>query len=160
MITRSSAEWVLLSQVYHRVLAHSPSPESAKLDISDARQNGQVRLRAELREIRAQPGVRLTLGEKAPEPPHVVWSDYIIPPNTRFESIDWEQSRASRRDPDTKSMFMYVNIVVHRDDVLARWPAKSGQLGGDELFTLKPALWGNSIDLKVLVRRCRDWWRR
>jgi hypothetical protein len=56
MITRSSAEWVLLSQVYHRVLAHSPSPESAKLDISNARQNGQVRLRAELREIRAQPG--------------------------------------------------------------------------------------------------------
>jgi hypothetical protein len=29
-----------------------------------------------------------------------------------------------------------------------------------DLLTLKPALWGMSIDLKELARRIRDWWKR
>ena len=58
MITSESAEWVLLSEVYHHVLAQSPSPESAKMAISTARKNGRLRLRAELREHKARPRCR------------------------------------------------------------------------------------------------------
>jgi hypothetical protein len=43
MITKSNAQWVLLSQVYHHVLSQSPSPEFAKFEISAARRNGQLR---------------------------------------------------------------------------------------------------------------------
>ena len=155
MITKASAEWVLLSQVYHHVLAKSPSPESAQMGIVDAWRNGQLRLRAELREHKAQPGLRLAPGEKPPQPPPTVTQDYAIPPNTKFDDpLNWERSRAMRRDHVTKSLFEYVGIVAHRDDVLARWPA-----AGSELFSLKPGWRGMHIDLKELGRRIRDWWR-
>jgi len=36
LITSASAEWILLSVVYHYVLAQSPYPESAKITISTA----------------------------------------------------------------------------------------------------------------------------
>ena len=36
MITAASSEWVLLSAVYHHVLARNPSPEAAKLAIVSA----------------------------------------------------------------------------------------------------------------------------
>jgi hypothetical protein len=55
MITSTSSEWVLLSEVYHHVLAQSPSPESAKMTISTAIRNGRLRVRADLREHKAQP---------------------------------------------------------------------------------------------------------
>jgi hypothetical protein len=125
MITKSTAEWVPLSQVYHHVLAQSPSPESTKIEISITRRNGQLRLRSQLREHRALPGLRLAPGEKPPQTPPVITSDYVIPSDMRFDSFDWERNKAFRHDHVTKSLFEYVEIVVHRDDVLARWPASN-----------------------------------
>ncbi len=55
LITTASDDWVLLSVVYHYVLAQSLSPEAAKIAISTARRNGQLRLRAEVREHEARP---------------------------------------------------------------------------------------------------------
>jgi hypothetical protein len=52
MITAASSEWVLLSVVYHHVLARSPSPEAAKIAIANAWTNGQLRWRCTLREIK------------------------------------------------------------------------------------------------------------
>jgi len=124
MITLESAEWVLLSEVYHHVLAQSPSPESAKMAISTARKNGRLRLRAELREHKAQPHLRLAPGERPPEAAPMVTSDYAVPPDTVFCDFDWERSYATLRDPITRSLFEYVCVVVHRDDALALWPQK------------------------------------
>jgi hypothetical protein len=59
LITTASAEWVLLSGIYHYILAQSPSPEGAKIAISNARENGQLRLRAEVREHEARPNLIL-----------------------------------------------------------------------------------------------------
>src|SRR5215831_13260460 len=67
LVTAASAEWVLLSVIYHYVLARSPSPEAAKIAISEARRNGQLRLRAELREHKARPHLRLEPGKLPPK---------------------------------------------------------------------------------------------
>jgi hypothetical protein len=153
MITKSTAEWMLLGQVYHHVLSQSPSPEFAKIEIAAARRNGQLRLRAELREHRARPGLRLAPGQKPPQHPPVVTSDYVIPSDTQFDSFDWERSRATRQDSTTKSLFEYVDIVLHRDDILARWPP--AETDRWDWLTLKPGMWGVNVDLKELLRRVR-----
>jgi hypothetical protein len=124
MITSESAEWVLLSEVYHHVLAQSPSPEFAKMEISTARKNSRLRLRAELREHKAQPHLQVAPGERPPETSPVVTLDYAVPPDTVFCDFDWERSYATRRNPMTRSLFEYVCVVVHRDDALALWPQK------------------------------------
>jgi hypothetical protein len=80
----------------------------------------------------------------------MVTPDYAIPST----SFDWERSRATRHDLTTASLFEYVDMVVHRDDVLVRWPA------GSELFSLKLGMRGMHIDLKELGRRVRDRWRQ
>jgi hypothetical protein len=64
LITTASAEWVPLSTIYHYVLAKSPSPEAAKIAISRARKNGELRLHAEVREHEAEPGLQLRPGEQ------------------------------------------------------------------------------------------------
>ena len=125
MITSANAEWVLLSELYHHVVAQSPSPESAKMAISAAHKNGQLRMRGELRELKARPGLRIAPGERPPEAaPPAVTSDYAVSPDTRFCHFDWERSYAARRDAITRSLFEYVGLVVHRDDALALWPPK------------------------------------
>ena len=63
LIAAGSPAWVLLSVIYHHVLAQSPSPEAAKIAISTARQDGRLRLRAEVREHKPIPG-RLNPGEQ------------------------------------------------------------------------------------------------
>jgi hypothetical protein len=60
LITAGSAEWILLSVVYHYVLTQSPSPEAAKITILTAWANGQLRLRAEVREHRARTNLKPT----------------------------------------------------------------------------------------------------
>ncbi len=65
----NDAEWMLLSAVYHRVLAQSLSPEAAKIAISTARKNGQLRMRATVHEHKAQPDLRLAPGEQPPQIP-------------------------------------------------------------------------------------------
>jgi hypothetical protein len=122
MITPASAEWVRLAKAYHHVLAQSPSPEAARIDIAAARKNGQLRMRATLREHKAQPGLRLAPGKTPPAAPVVTTPDYSIPLDTVFARFDWERSYANRRDPVTRSLFEYADVVVHRDDVLELWP--------------------------------------
>jgi hypothetical protein len=129
VITSASPEWVLLSAVYHHVLAHSASPKAAEIAILTARKNGQLRWRCTLRELKAQPGLQVAPGEKPPPAPTVITPDYLIPRDTALRhSIsgfgpDWERSSAHSRDSDTRSLFQYDGILVNRDDVLALWPA-------------------------------------
>jgi hypothetical protein len=123
LITTASAEWVLLSVVYHYVLAQSPSPESAKITISTARRNGQLRLRAEVREHEASPDLTLSPGEQPPEIQPKREPDQPILASDEFGTWDWERSYATRRDATTKSLFEYVDIVASRDDVLGLWPS-------------------------------------
>jgi hypothetical protein len=121
--TLASEEWLSLTTVYRHVLANSPSPEAAKIAITTARKNGQLRMRCTLRELKAQPGLRLAPGEKPPPAPTVVTQDHLIPANTAFKGCDWERGRAHRYSP-TKSLYEYIDITVHRDDVLALWPGQ------------------------------------
>jgi predicted DNA-binding protein (UPF0251 family) len=120
-ITAGSAEWILLSVVYHYVLTQSPSPEAAKITVLTAWENGQLRLRAEVREHEARPNLKLEPGEQPPEiQPKcepVLASDKL-----RHWDWDWERSYATRRDETTRSLFAYANIVRDRDDVLRLWP--------------------------------------
>jgi hypothetical protein len=122
LITVDSAEWVLLSVVYHYVLARSPSPGSAKIVISTAWSNGQLRLRGEEREHEAIPDLRLSPGEQPPKVQPKRKLDQRILASDDFSSWDWERSHAIRRDANTKSLFEYMDIVANRDDVLRLWP--------------------------------------
>jgi hypothetical protein len=122
LITTASAEWVLLSVIYHYVLAQSPSPEAAKIAISDAWRNGHLRLRAELREHEARPDLRLSPGEQPPQIPPKRKPDQPILRSDDFNTWDWERSYATRRDATTRSLFEYMEIVGNRDDVLKLWP--------------------------------------
>jgi hypothetical protein len=119
MIIPACSEWVLLSEVYHHVLEASPSPERAKIDIGAARKDGRLRFRAERHEHVAMPGEQ---PPKKNEP--IITSDQPLPKDPLcFDTWDWERSRAiTRNDANTQSVFEYVDIVVHRDDVLALWP--------------------------------------
>jgi hypothetical protein len=108
--------------VYHYVLAQSPSPESAKITISTAWKNGQLRLRAEVRECEARPDLTLSPGEQPPEIPPKRKPDQPILASDKFSTWDWERSCATRRDAITKSLFEYMDIVGCRDDVLKLWP--------------------------------------
>jgi hypothetical protein len=122
MITSESSEWVLLSAIYHHVLKQSPSTERAKIEIASARKSGQLRLRAEqTREHRARPEVRLELGEQLRNVEPATAFDQPIP-DGNYLTWDLEGNYAKRREATTKSIFEYVNIVGHRDDVLALWP--------------------------------------
>jgi hypothetical protein len=122
MITSESSEWVLLSAIYHHVLKQSPSTERAKIKIASARKSGDLRLRAEqTREHRARPEVRLELGEQLRNVEPTKAFDQPIPDGS-YLTWDLEGNYAKRREANTKSIFEYVNIVGHRDDVLALWP--------------------------------------
>lgn len=122
MITSDSPEWVLLSAIYHHVLKQSPSTERAKIEIASARRNGQLRLRAEqTREHIARPELRLEPDDEPPKVEPTTAFDQPVP-DGNYLTWDWERSRATRRESTTKSLFEYVNIVGHRDDVLALWP--------------------------------------
>ncbi len=122
LITTASAEWVLLSVVYHYIFAQSPSPEAAKITISTARRNGQLRLRAEVREHEARPDLVLRPGQEPPKNQPKREFDQPILASDKFNTWDWERSYATRRDVTTKSLFEYANIVCNRDDVLRLWP--------------------------------------
>ena len=120
-----SASWLLLSAVYHRVRARMPTDRAAQIAIAEAQRGGRLRMRAELREHKARPDLRLAPGEKPPPIQPKITPDYPILPTDVFQKWDWEYSRAIRRDEEkskTKALFEYVNIVVHREDVLACWP--------------------------------------
>jgi hypothetical protein len=122
LITGASAEWVLLSVIYHYVLARSPSPEAAKIAISEARRNSQLRLRAELREHKARPHLRLESGKLPRKIRPKSKPDKPIHAKDNFSTWDWERSYATKRDARTKSLFEYMEIVGNRDDVLNLWP--------------------------------------
>ena len=122
LITAASAEWILLSIIYHYVLERSPSPEAAKFAIREARRNGQLRLRAKLREHKARPHLKLEPGKLPPKILPRCKSDQPILASDKFSTWDWERSYATMRDESTKSLFEYMEIVGHRDDVLKLWP--------------------------------------
>jgi hypothetical protein len=121
-IIAGSAEWILLSVIYHYVLTQSPSPEAAKIAVLVAWRNGRLRLRAEVREHKARPNLKLEPGEQPPEIQPKCESDQAIPAGDKLRRFDWERSYATRRDETTKSLFEYANIVGNRDDVLKLWP--------------------------------------
>jgi hypothetical protein len=122
MITSESPEWVLLNAIYHHVLEQSPSTERAKIEIASARENGQLRLRAEQTRVHvAKPELRLKPGQLLPNVEPATAFDQPIP-DGHYLTWDWERSYATRRESTTKSIFEYVNIVGHRDVVLALWP--------------------------------------
>jgi hypothetical protein len=122
LITAGSAEWVLLSLIYHYVLARSPSPEAAKMAVLMARANGQLRLRAEVSEHRARPNLTLEPGKRSRKFQPKCKPDQPILARHKLRHIDWERSYATRRDATTKSLFVCENIVGNRDDVLRLWP--------------------------------------
>ncbi len=129
MITPESHEWVLLGALYRHVLALSSSPEQAKIDISNARDNGRLRFRADRLEHIVLPGLRLEPGEQPPDELIITSNQPLPKDNLCFDEWDWERSRAiTRNDPITKAVFEYVDIVVHRDDALALWPASAAVL--------------------------------
>ena len=133
MITPASPEWVLLSAVYHHVLAQSASPEAAQIDIATAHRNGQLRWRCTLGEHKAVPHLRLSPGESPPQPAPTLTMDYPIPPDTKFGTFDWERSHAfSPNDPVTRSVYEYLDIISHRDDALALWPVGAPSAASDE----------------------------
>src|SRR3984893_7145240 len=123
VITPASAEWVLLSAIYHHVLASSPSPERAKIDIGAAGKDGRLRLRADVHEHRARPDLQLRPGEPPPKIEPIITTEQPLPRDSFFVPWDWERNRPFRKDAATKSLFEYVNIVGHRDDALALWPS-------------------------------------
>ena len=133
MITLASSEWVLLNAVYHHVLAQRASPEAAQIEIATAHQNGQLRWRCTFREYKALPKLRLSRGEHPPQLAPTVTAHYPIPPDTRFDTFDWERSRAfSPNDPVTTSVYEYLDITAHRDDVLALWPVGAPSAASDK----------------------------
>lgn len=150
MISTASAEWILLRVLYHYVLAQSPSPESAKITISTARRNGQLRLRAEVREHEVR-DLKLSPGEQPPEIQPKRNPDQPILASDKFSTWDWERSYATRRDATTKSLFEYMEIVGNRDDVLELWPpAEMTVTSGDRPKAAETAL-AKPVDVSRLV---------
>jgi hypothetical protein len=150
LITTANAEWVLLSVIYHYVLAQSPSPEAAKIAISNAWENGQLRLRAEVREHEAMPNLILRPGEQPPEIQPKRKPDQPILPSDNFSTWDWERSYATRRDAITKSLFEYMEIVGNRDDVLNLCPSAETAVMTETLETAETAV-AKPVDVSGLV---------
>ena len=150
LITTASAEWVLLSVIYHYVLAQSSSPESAKITISKAWRNGQLRLRAWVSEHEARPDLRLSPGEQPPEiqPKHK--PDQPVVASDKFSTWDWERSYAIRRDATTKSLFEYMDLVGNRDDVLKLWSPAETTVTTETLETAETAV-AKPVDVSRLV---------
>jgi hypothetical protein len=111
-----------LADIYHHVLRRSPSPEAAKIAISEARRDARLPLYcAERRERRAQPGLRLRPEDRPPElEPEIVQNCEL--PQGPFNHWDWERSYATSRDPQTHSLYEYDDIYANDDDVLRIWP--------------------------------------
>ena len=122
------------------VLAQSPSPEAAKITISTARRNGQLRLRAEVREHEASPDLTLSPGERPPQIQPKREPERPILASDEFRTWDWERSYATRRDATTKSLFEYLDIVANRDDVLGLRPSAEMTVtaGTPETAMIKP----------------------
>jgi hypothetical protein len=121
-IASGAAEWIPLCDIYHHVLAHSPSPEAAKIALSDTRKNDKLHLHADHREYVARGDLKLQPGEAPPPLAPKITFDQPILSSDKFRTWDWEFCRATQTDSKTKSLFEYANIVGNRDDVLRLWP--------------------------------------
>jgi hypothetical protein len=111
-----------LAEIYHYLLRRSPSPERAKIEISEARRDGRLPLFcAERRERKAQPGIRLRAGERPPEREPIVEKNYALPQGP-LKHWDLERSYATSRDWQTHSHYEYVEIYANDDDVFRIWP--------------------------------------
>jgi hypothetical protein len=150
LVTFASTEWVLLSVIYHYVLAQSPSPESAKNTILTAWRNGQLRFRAEVREREARPGLKLRPGDQPPEIQPKRKPDQPIYASDEFRTWDWERSYATGRDATTKSHFEYMEIAGNRDDVLKLWPSAETIVTTERPETTDAAV-AKPADLSILV---------
>jgi hypothetical protein len=137
LIAAGSPAWVLLSVIYHHVLAQSPSPEAAKIAISTARQDGRLRLRAEVREHKPVPG-RLNPGEQPAQILPKCDLDQPILAIDKFSKWNWERSYASRRNTTNNFLFEYVNIVGNRDDVLRLWPRAEPTVDIPKVASVRP----------------------
>jgi hypothetical protein len=116
--TRKPPRWSL-AQIYHHVLRQSPSPEAAKIAISEA----VLHLWGERYEHKARPDLKLKSGEKPPPVDPEITPDCLLP-TVQYESWDWERSRAFWTDRNTHSLFEYVGIHGLVDEVLKLWPVQ------------------------------------
>jgi hypothetical protein len=103
-------------------LSVSSRHSTTRRSVLTARANGQLRLRAEVREHEAKPNLKLEPSEQPPEIQPKCEPDQPILASDKLRHWDWERSHATRRDETTKSLFEYANIVGNRDDVLRLWP--------------------------------------
>ena len=127
-----------LAEIYHHVLAQSPSPENAKIKIGEAFRSGDLPLwSTETWEWLA--------GNKPPPPFGPPTLDQVyqnllgirhLPSDADYNTWDLERSYTTRRDPATKSLFQYKNIVGSRETVL-RLLAEAKKKRGK----LEPAPW-------------------
>jgi hypothetical protein len=116
--THEPPRWSL-AQIYHHVLRQSPSPEAAKIAISEA----GLHLWGERREHKARPDLTLKSDEKPPPVDPEIASDCLLP-TVQYEFWDWERSRASWTDRNTHSLFEFVGIHGLVDEVLKLWPVQ------------------------------------
>ena len=142
MAKKSQPTWLPLADIYHQVLACSPSPEAAKDVISAAIQTDTLDLRGTKRVHRAPPNIKpkvveLRPGQEPPKrppkqpPPIEPETSYDQPlPKGGYRNWDWYRGRATQRDG--KDLIEYVNIVGRRDQVLKLGPvaSKAGLPGG------------------------------
>jgi len=134
-LTNSRAQpWLRLPKIIDRgslltksVFILSPSSERAKIKIDTAWKSGALRLHSNVREHKAaQPDPNRYLYPALRQGiPHSTPSLIIdalnrpLRPDDPFDNWDWERSRATYADRETKSFFEYLNIAGHPDDVRA-----------------------------------------
>jgi hypothetical protein len=181
----TAKRWTL-AQIYHHVLARSPSPEAAKIAIADARLNGKLHFYCEKREHKARPDLVLNrrpapppknakiesgtvmVGEEIPqadrrrvqgkEPPQLKPDivSDVLLPKVNFSSWDWERDHAIWHDPETKSHFEYVGIYADADEVLRLWPKAADDVKPRTARPGPPAIHDWFAICGEIARRCID----
>jgi hypothetical protein len=134
-ITLSSPDWVPLGTIYRHVISFTLTPEGAKIAISAARRNGDLQLRAVVREHKGQP----SQPEQQLEEPLTC---SITRTADNFLTWDWERGCATCRDQKTKSLFEFIDIIGRRDDVLHVWPNQAPvSIPADRPKDITPRVW-------------------
>ena len=97
----------------------------AKREIVAAWRGGRLKLTAEAREYRAQPGLRLKQGEPIPQPKPIAHGRVLTHPDmTGFKQPwDWQRSRALRYDAE-RNLIEYREIVAPRAEFKKILPPK------------------------------------
>jgi hypothetical protein len=146
-----------LAEIYHHVLKQSPSPEAAKIAILKAAKTviDEATRKYELTFF-CRERHEYKVGSPAGSEPIVV-QGCALPSlySLSWESWEEEHSHAIGRDRETRSMFEFVDIYAHADDVSRLLPKKTDEQ--KQRRRAKPATvhdW-HRIDGEI-ARRCID----